>query len=282
MDSDTMRHGLDVKATNQSPSVPLHELTTAPASSKGSRGLSRAGTYVINPQENAYCEPLKLQGYYGTYSRRPDRLSAATRNHFNKSVKQHITDYLEEKIEENWPSDFPGKANVRVWERRTLITHCVADALEKLHNEQGDVIPKLFNQPGTSLNPDGSEDHLLNVKDLPDHAKEIGSSEVLGAGGLNCNLELGVVENGRRSRGQTGGGLLQEGNWHHLLRLLDEKDAVPQDIEAKERDDDEMAVQVCNNQFLSCFWCAAPVAAYPPSTGTRYNKVARYFKMRGI
>lgn len=162
----------------------------------------------------------------------------------NKSVKQHISDYLEEKIEENWHSDFPGKANVRVRERRISITHCVADAWEKLHNEQGDLIRKSFQQTGISLNPDGSEDHLLNVKDLPDLAKEIAGSEVRGAGGLNRNLEPGTVENETESRRRTGGGLLQEDNWPHLLRLLDEKDAVPQDIEAKEREDDEIVVQV--------------------------------------
>ncbi|KAA8892541.1 hypothetical protein FN846DRAFT_1013171 [Sphaerosporella brunnea] len=153
--------------------------------------------------------------------------------HVNKSVKQHISDYLEEKIEENWHSDFPGKANVRVRERRILITHCVADAWEKLHNEQGDLIRKSFQQTGISLNPDGSEDHLLKVKDLPDLAKEIGGSEP------------GVVVNGRKSKRRTGGGLLQEDNWPQLLRLLDEKGALAQEIEAKEREeDDEIAVQV--------------------------------------
>ncbi|KAA8910529.1 hypothetical protein FN846DRAFT_934054 [Sphaerosporella brunnea] len=113
--------------------------------------------------------------------------------HVNKSVKQHISDYLEEKIEENWHSDFPGKANVRVWERRILITHCIADAWEKLHNEQGDVIRKSFQQTGISLNPNGSEDHLLKVIDLLHLAKKIGSSEVWGARGLSCDLEPGVV-----------------------------------------------------------------------------------------
>ncbi|KAA8894455.1 hypothetical protein FN846DRAFT_973897, partial [Sphaerosporella brunnea] len=136
--------------------------------------------------------------------------------HVNKSVKQHISDYLEEKIEQNWHSDFPDKANVRARERRILITRCVADAWEKLHDEQGDLIRKSFQQTGISLNPDGSEDHLLKVKDLPDLAKEIGGSEIWGAGGLNCNLEPGVVENGRH---QTGGGLLQEDNWPRLLQL---------------------------------------------------------------
>jgi hypothetical protein len=165
--------------------------------------------------------------------------------HVNKPVKQHIGDYLEEKLEEHWHSDFPGKQNVRVRERRILITRCVADAWEKLHREQGDLVRKSFQQTGISLNPDGSEDHLLKVKDLPDLDKEIGSREVWGAGGLNCNLEPGVVKNGRKGKRCTGSGVLQDDNWTRLLGLLDEKGVLAQEIEVKEREDeDEIAIHV--------------------------------------
>jgi hypothetical protein len=120
-----------------------------------------------------------------------------------------------------------------------LITHCVADAWEKLHSEQSSLVCKAFQQTGISLNPDGLEDHLLSVKDLPDLAKDIGDYSAWGQEGLNCNLEPPVVVNGRKGESHTGDGLVPEDNWPRLLRLLDEKGALATEKEAKEHEEDD-------------------------------------------
>ncbi|KAA8908331.1 hypothetical protein FN846DRAFT_1021020 [Sphaerosporella brunnea] len=103
-----------------------------------------------------------------------------------------ISDHLEEKLAKRH-SGFLGKANVKVRECRILMTHCVAYTWERLHSEHSNLIYKSFQQTGISLNPDGSEDHLLHAKDLPDPAKDIGDSDVWGSGGPNCNPEPEVV-----------------------------------------------------------------------------------------
>jgi hypothetical protein len=74
------------------------------------------------------------------------------------------------------------------------------------------------------LDPEGSEDHLLSVKDLPNLVLEIGDRSVWEEGGLNCNLEPPVMINGWKGKSHTGNGLLKDDDWPHLLRLLDAKD----------------------------------------------------------
>jgi hypothetical protein len=64
------------------------------------------------------------------------------------------------------------------------MTHCVADAWEKLHREHSSIVQKSFQQNGIALDPEGSEDHLLSVKDLPNLAPEIGDRSVWEEGGL--------------------------------------------------------------------------------------------------
>ncbi|KAA8894611.1 hypothetical protein FN846DRAFT_894921 [Sphaerosporella brunnea] len=157
MESDTKRHSPEVTATNQSPSR----------------------TRIVNLLKSKATTAFIAEGLTGHLQ--------SLDTHVSKSVKQYISDYLEEKIEEDSQSDFPGTSNVRVQERRILVTRCVADAWKNLHNEQGDLIRKPFQQNGIAFDPYGSGDHLLKVKDLPDHATEIGGNEVRGAGGLNCH-----------------------------------------------------------------------------------------------
>ena len=59
-----------------------------------------------------------------------------------------------------------GKFTIR--ERRVLITFQVADAWKKVYEEYKETIIKTFCQVGLSLNPDGSEDLELKIKDLSD------------------------------------------------------------------------------------------------------------------
>jgi hypothetical protein len=58
-----------------------------------------------------------------------------------------------------------GKFNVG--DKRVLITHWVKFAYDEVHRRYGDEIRKAFQQVGLSLNPDGSEDWKLKIRDLP-------------------------------------------------------------------------------------------------------------------
>ena len=46
------------------------------------------------------------------------------------------------------------------------MTHWVREAWTRLHEEYKDIIIKTFRQVGLTLNPDGSEDIKLKIKDL--------------------------------------------------------------------------------------------------------------------
>lgn len=146
--------------------------------------------------------------------------------HINKLFKQYIGNFLQTYINEGWKSQFPGKGNVKVRERRILITKCVGDAWDKLHQEHSNLIQKSFRDTGIALQPDGSEDHLINIRDLPSLPVNYHTQY-----GLNCNLQI-------RSRGkrETGRGILSENNWESLLKMLDEKGVL---VELKEVADQE-------------------------------------------
>jgi hypothetical protein len=159
--------------------------------------------------------------------------------HINRSMRQYIHEFLQQRLDDNWQSGFPGKANVKIRERRILMTHCVADAWDKLHREHSSLVQRSFQQDGIALDPEGSEDHLLSVKDLPNLAPEIGDRSVWEEGGLNCNLEPPVMINGRKGKSHTGNGLLKDDDWPHLLQLLDTKDALAREQEVTEHEEDD-------------------------------------------
>ena len=48
------------------------------------------------------------------------------------------------------------------------MTHWVYKAFERVHLEHKDAIISCFKNVGLSLAVDGSEDHLLKIRDLPD------------------------------------------------------------------------------------------------------------------
>jgi Tc5 transposase DNA-binding domain len=83
----------------------------------------------------------------------------------NKLIKQYIEEEEERWIDENIEQYKAGRYSVG--DRRVLMTHWVAHAWEKVHKEHKDTIIRTFRQVGLSLNPDGSEDSELKIKDLP-------------------------------------------------------------------------------------------------------------------
>ena len=84
----------------------------------------------------------------------------------NKSLKRLVKEVVELHYDthlEEW------KANkYSVGDRRVLHTHWVATAWQQLHEQYQGTIVQTFRNLGLALNPDGSEDIELQIKDLSD------------------------------------------------------------------------------------------------------------------
>jgi hypothetical protein len=83
----------------------------------------------------------------------------------NKKIKELISELEEihyDKHEAEWRD---GKYTVG--DRRVLLAEWTLQAYNRLHSEFGHLIIKAFEQVGLSLNPDGSEDWKLKIRDLP-------------------------------------------------------------------------------------------------------------------
>lgn len=81
----------------------------------------------------------------------------------NKIIKKYIEEFEDLHIDkniENWKA-----RKYSVGDRRLLMTYWVSQAWEKLHLKHKDTIIQTF--VGLSLNPDGSKDSELKIKDLP-------------------------------------------------------------------------------------------------------------------
>lgn len=83
----------------------------------------------------------------------------------NKLIKQYIEEYKDLWMEQNFELQQSGKWSVR--DRRVLITHWVTQAFKRVYIEHKDAIIASFKNVGLSLAIDGSEDHLLKVRDCP-------------------------------------------------------------------------------------------------------------------
>jgi len=84
---------------------------------------------------------------------------------FNKLIKGLIREQEEEhwdKHQEEWKA---GKFTRP--KQRVLLISWVGNAWLKMHEIHKELIIKTFRQTGLSLNPDGSEDHELKIRDLP-------------------------------------------------------------------------------------------------------------------
>jgi hypothetical protein len=83
----------------------------------------------------------------------------------NKLIKQYIEEAEEAWIDKHMEQWKAGQFTIG--DRRVLMTNWVAEAWEKVHTIHKDTIIKTFRQVGLALNPDGSEDSELKIKDLP-------------------------------------------------------------------------------------------------------------------
>jgi hypothetical protein len=83
----------------------------------------------------------------------------------NRKIKELISELEEihyDLYEDQWKS---GRFSVS--DRRVLLTEWVLEAYNTLHERYGHLIVKAFEQVGLSLNPDGSKDWKLKIRDLP-------------------------------------------------------------------------------------------------------------------
>jgi hypothetical protein len=83
----------------------------------------------------------------------------------NKIMKSIIQQCEEDHYDAN-PQEY-NKGKYSPGDRRVLITHWVAKAWKILHEQHKDTIINTFRNLGLSLNPDGSEDSELKIRDLP-------------------------------------------------------------------------------------------------------------------
>jgi hypothetical protein len=81
----------------------------------------------------------------------------------NKIIKDCIKQFEEAHHKEHLEEWKTGKFSID--SRRILMTHRVGKAWELLHENRGDTIRKTFQQTGLSLNPDGSEDRKIKIRD---------------------------------------------------------------------------------------------------------------------
>jgi hypothetical protein len=86
----------------------------------------------------------------------------------NKAIKQYLEEYEDLHAGEHFDEWKAGKYSVG--DRRIPLTHWVAKAWERLHIEHKDTTIKTFRNVGLALNPDGSEDAELSIRDLPNIA----------------------------------------------------------------------------------------------------------------
>jgi hypothetical protein len=77
-------------------------------------------------------------------------------------IKEEHDDHYDQHMDE-WEAE-----KFNVGERRVLLTYWVAKAWKRLHSEYKETIIKTFQHVGLSLNPDGSQDEKLKIRDLPD------------------------------------------------------------------------------------------------------------------
>ena len=84
----------------------------------------------------------------------------------NSLLKAKIRELSEEHQDHNLEKYTEG--GFSVGDRRILLTHWVAEAWEWLHLERKELIKQTFRKVGLVLNPDGSEDAEISIRDLPD------------------------------------------------------------------------------------------------------------------
>lgn len=112
----------------------------------------------------------------------------------NKTFKNKISELLDREMDRD-PIKWNDLEKFCVGDRRILITHCVGEAWNWLHEEKKDMIIRSFPHVGLTLNVDGSEESEIRVKDVPN--LEVGNWT---EGGIECNLNR---------QGKTSDGLIE-------------------------------------------------------------------------
>ncbi len=87
---------------------------------------------------------------------------------FNRDFKRLLQECFENHLEENL--DKWEKGGFSASDKRIFVTKWVGIAWDRLHQEgSNDAVKKAFKRTGTTLNPDGSEDHRIKIDSLPDY-----------------------------------------------------------------------------------------------------------------
>ncbi|KAM5344618.1 hypothetical protein ACJ41O_013153 [Fusarium nematophilum] len=103
-------------------------------------------------------------------------LDTAINRPFKIWLEEATADFVD-RMEEEKGADFKWSVS----DKRIMVTHIVSAALQRLR-EDPEMIQKSFQQCGISIHPDGSEDSLIRIKDMPsekidftgwEHAEEI-------------------------------------------------------------------------------------------------------------
>jgi hypothetical protein len=142
----------------------------------------------------------------------------------NKLIKAYIEEYEDQWVEAHFELWQSGKWSVG--DRRVLMTHWVAQAFERVHVEHKDTIIACFKSVGLALSVDGTEDHLLKVRDCPN----------LDFGNWQRALE-GTIENPTIIDDDSGDTIEVDDNNQGLLYTAQE---VEEGIMIKEEDESEV------------------------------------------
>ena len=83
----------------------------------------------------------------------------------NKPLKNRISELADMSYEKNLEKWENGKYTVG--DQRIMLTHWVGQAWREMHQQNTDLIRQTLRNVGLSLAVDGSEDHELKIKDIP-------------------------------------------------------------------------------------------------------------------
>jgi hypothetical protein len=79
---------------------------------------------------------------------------------FKKLLQDAIDEYIT-----TWEREHLGQAWA-VKDKRIMMTHVVADVWRRVCDEKKEIVVKSFIDTGIAIRPDGSQDHLINIKGI--------------------------------------------------------------------------------------------------------------------
>jgi hypothetical protein len=87
-------------------------------------------------------------------------LDTAVNSMFKKLLQDAIDEYIT-----TWEREHLGQAWA-VKDKRIMMTHVVADVWRRVCDEKKEIVVKSFIDTGIAIRPDGSQDHLINIKGI--------------------------------------------------------------------------------------------------------------------